>query len=133
MITNTRFSLLFLLGVTLGVSTSGAWAQSFAPDAPDEAVGPNGITQTLQLSPVQRRAIYNAVMQQHVRGSNGDVPAIIGAPVPPSAILRDIPDQTALDGVGDGLLKYATVAGEVVVVDPIRMRVVDVIDRGPGS
>jgi Protein of unknown function (DUF1236) len=130
MITNTRFSLLFLLAVTLGLSTSGACAQSFAPD---EAVGPNGITQRLQLSPVQRRAIYNAVMRQRVHGSNGEIPAIVGAPVPASAALSDIPDQAALAGVGDGLLKYATVAGEVVLVDPIRMRVVDVIDQGAGS
>jgi hypothetical protein len=130
MITNKRRSLLFVLVVGLVFGTKGATAQS---STPDEAVGPNGVGQSFQLSPVQRRAIYSAVMQQHAHGSNREVPTIIGARVPPSVMLHDLPNQAAL-GAGDGgLLKYATVAGEVVAVDPIRMRVVDVIDQGPGS
>ena len=110
------------------VGASGAWAQSAGPD---EAAGPNGaVTQKLTLSAVQRRAIYNAVAQQRLRGSDRGIAAAIGAPVPPSVVLWNLPDQVAIDAAGANFLKYAMVEDDVVVVDPIRMRVVDVIHAG---
>jgi hypothetical protein len=42
-----------------------------------------------------------------------------------SVPLAELPDQTGLTEAS--FLKYAMVADDVVVVDPIRMRVVDVI------
>jgi hypothetical protein len=69
-------------------------------------------------------------MQQRVRSSNREIAAAIGAPVPPSAALSDLPDQPALGTDGTAVLKYAMVEEDVVVVDPIRMRVVDVIHPG---
>jgi len=106
----------------------GASAQTAGPD---EAVGPNGaVTQKLALTVVQRNAIYNAVVQQRVRSSSRGMAAAIGAPVPPSVALRDLPDQAAVGTAGTGVLKYAMVEDDVVVVDPITMRVVDVIHQG---
>lgn len=117
-----------LISFALLFGAGGACAQSASPD---EAVGPNGaVTQRLALTPVQRSAIYNAVVQQRMRGSSRGIAATIGAPVPPSTVLRDLPDQAALGSGEAGLLKYAMVADDVVVVDPISMRVVDVIHRG---
>ena len=58
--------------------------------------------------------------------------AAVGAIVPPSLALGNLPDAPTLGGDSDGVLKYATVEGDVVVVDPIGMRVVDVIHRGAG-
>jgi hypothetical protein len=55
----------------------------------------------------------------------------IGAPVPPSVVLQDLPDEVSLGDPPEELLRYAMVENDVVVVDPIRMRVVDVI-RGSG-
>lgn len=127
MTTNPRLPLLFLAALILGLGTTGGCAQSAGPD---ETVGPDGIGQSLQLTPMQRSAIYNAVTRQRPRSSSRGVVALIGAPVPPAAALRDLPDEAGLGPAGGGLLKYAMVADEVVVVDPIRMRVVDVIERG---
>ena len=147
--TNPRLSLLFLGGLIFGglilsIGASEARAQSAALD---ETAGPDGVTQNLQLSPVQKNAIYNAVMQQHMPSSSGRIAATrIGSPVPPSTPLYDLPDQAALGaGLGAGFgaelnpelgadtdtpLKYAMVGGDIVVVDPISMRVVDVIGQG---
>jgi hypothetical protein len=139
MSTSPRFSLLFrvaFLGALLGglivsLGTGQACAQS---PALDERAGPDGITQDLQLTPLQKSAIYNAVMQQHMLSSSERVAAKIGAPVPPSTPLYDLPDQAALGaGLGAGAdnpLKYAMVGSDIVVVDPISMRVVDVIGQG---
>jgi hypothetical protein len=129
MTTNPRFSLLFLASLVLSVGSGQACAQS---SALDETAGPDGVTQNLQLTPIQKSAIYNAVMQERVRGSSARIAARIGAPVPPSAELYDLPDQAGL-GAGDGgTLKYAMVEGNIVVVDPLSMRVVDVIGQGAG-
>lgn len=129
MTTNSRVPLLILVGFMVGFYASGACAQSTGLD---EAVGPNGVTPRLQLSSVQRNAVYNAVVKKRMRSFSPGIVATIGAPVPPSVALRDLPDQAMLGAHDRGLLKYATVADEVVLVDPIRMRVVDVIRQGAG-
>jgi hypothetical protein len=126
MIASLRLTALILLAFFF--CAGGACAQSVGLD---EAVGPNGaLAPLLALTPLQRSAIYNAVMQQHTASTSREIAATIGAPVPPSAALRDLPDQAALGGDMASLLKYAMVEDDVVVVDPIRMRVVDVIHRG---
>lgn len=121
---NLRLALLFLAVLLYGAAAGGAAAQSVGAD---EAVGPGGtVTQNLSLTPVQRRTIYDAVARQHLPGSQRAIVAAIGALVPPAAALRDLPDRAA--GIADGgFLKYAMVENDVVLVDPIRMRVVDVI------
>jgi len=112
---------------------TSAVAQSFGPD---EAVGVHGsVSQQTVLTPQQRRAIYEAVMRQKVHFAGPTVAAVVGAPVPPSLLLHDLPgsptgnsDQAA-DDSNARVLKYAMVADDVVVIDPIAMRVVDVIHR----
>lgn len=107
--------------------TSGALAQSLGPD---EAVNPDGgLTQPLSLTPSQKSALYNAVLQQRGRISTMRINPTIGAPVSRAVALSDLPDRAGLDD--SFVLKYAIVEGDVVVVDPIRMRVVDVIHGGP--
>ena len=109
----------------------GAGAADAQAIGPMEAVSPNGgVSQDFALSPAQRSAIYNAVLGQRVRGLNPRIVTAIGAPVPPSVTLQNLPEQ-ALGDQTEELLKYALVENNVIVVDPIRMRVVDVIP-GPG-
>jgi hypothetical protein len=130
MYASPRFWPLFLMALTLGVGAGRACAQSRGFD---EAVGPNGVAaEQLTLTPAQRRAIYNSVTRQRPPISSGSITATIGALVPPSVTLRDLPDQAAVDDGQGGFLKYAMVEGDVVVVDPIAMRVVDVIHPGAG-
>jgi len=98
---------------------------------PDETVLPGGaVTQTLALTPAQRSAIYNAIILQRGRISTPQVVAAIGAPVPPFVALQSLPAQAAAEEGEAVLLKYAVVEGDIVLVDPIRMRVVDVIRGG---
>jgi hypothetical protein len=116
-----------LVVFALLAGTIGCVAQTAGPD---EAVKPNGaVTQTLALTSAQKDVIYKAVVLLRVKTS-ANIPLSVGAPVPPLAELRELPDQAAIDNPWAILLKYAMVGDEVVVVDPIEMRVVDVIRDG---
>jgi hypothetical protein len=127
-----RLAGLVLLASLPGITSVAA--QSFGPD---EAVGPPGsVSQQTVLSPQQRRAIYEVVMRQRIRFADPAIAAVVGASVPPSLPLHDLPNSPtgnptlAADDLNAPVLKYAMVADDVVVVDPIAMRVVDVIHRG---
>src|ERR1700688_2737062 len=99
------FRSLILAAAVLVGSTGGVLAQSIGPD---EAVGLHGVAaQHLALSPTQRSAIYRAVVQQRVRPLASGVPAAVGASVPSSIVLRDLPEQVQIEGTEPGLLKYA--------------------------
>lgn len=128
---NLRRPTLLLCASLLGASffaASGAQAQSIAPN---EAVGPGGtVGQSLQLSPVETSAIRNTAAAQHPHATTRGLTAVVGAPVPPTLSLSDLPDQVVSDSEGGAVLKYAMLEDEIVVVDPITMRVVDVIRRG---
>jgi hypothetical protein len=120
--------LAFLLGST------GAFAQAVGPDEVLDAGG--AVTQQLALTEAQKAAIYNAVLAHRIRSSAGipgAVPAVVGAPVSPAVELTGLPDLAAAQAsIDDRLatnLKYAMVEDDVVVVDPVRMRVVEVIHR----
>jgi hypothetical protein len=122
-----RLICFVLLGLTLG--SAAALAQAVAPD---EAVRPDGaVAQKLTLTAAQKSAIYNAVFRQPGRPHAVGLAANVGAPVPPSAELRDFPDQATASDPWAALLKYALVENDVVVVDPVMMRVVDVIHDKP--
>jgi Protein of unknown function (DUF1236) len=121
-----RFAALIPSGLILGMAP--ALAQSAGPD---EAVHPNGaVRQTLALTPGQKSAIYNIVIRQRVNPHTDQISIAVGAPVPPAIELVDLPDQATADNPSAAFLKYAMVANDIVVVDPIAMRVVDVIRNG---
>ena len=124
---NCRIGALTFVAVLCGMTS--AIAQSAMPT---EAVQPNGsIVPPLALTPAQRNAIYNDVKRQRIHTPGAGIAATIGAPAPPSLGLRDLPPVPALVGAATDL-KYATVGGDVVVVDATRMRVVEVIHSGSG-
>jgi hypothetical protein len=116
--------------LALFIGTAAAVAQTVGPD---EAVKPDDgvVTEQLALTPAQKSAIYNAVLQQRVRASTTRIPAAtpvtVGGTVPPVVGLADLPDQAVADNFGTMFLKYAMVEDDVVVVDPITMRVVEII------
>jgi hypothetical protein len=123
---------LWLSGLVISASLLGIRGVAAQVIGPDEAVAPSGsVAQKTVLSPQERRAIYESVVRQRVPSIAPAVPAVVGAPVPPSLVLHDLPAQPTDPGQADDfgvrVLKYATVADDVVVVDPIAMRVVDVI------
>jgi hypothetical protein len=111
--------LAFILGMT------GANTQVIGPD---EAVKPEGgVTQQLALTAAQKSAIYNAVMQQRIRVAGAAIPVAVGAPVSSAAALSELPDMAVADNPAATFLKYAMVEDDIVVVDPVKMRVVEII------
>ncbi len=124
----SKFGIPALTFVMLLGGVGCAAAQTAVPD---EAVKPNGaVGQKLGLTSAQESAIYNAVIRQRVGIKSYEVPVAVGAPVPPTVELRELPDQAVADNPWADLLKYAMVENTVVVIDPIRMRVVDIIHGG---
>jgi hypothetical protein len=121
-----RYPALALLGLFFGMAP--ALAQSAGPD---EAIQPNGtVRQDLALTAGQRSAIYNIVIRERVKPHADQIAVAVGAPVPPTIELVDLPDQATVNNPSAAVLKYAMVHGDVVVVDPVAMRVVDVIRNG---
>jgi hypothetical protein len=127
-----NLSGLVLLGTILGCATAGAQSAG-----PDEATGTNGkMAQNLALTAVQKKAIHDVVFQQGVKPynrarSDNAVTASVGAPVPQTAELAGLPDAATANEPWAADLKYAMVDGDVIViVDPILMRVIEVIHGG---
>jgi hypothetical protein len=109
------------------------------PQAAAQAVGvdeahapPARLRPQIALSPAQKRAIYSAVSRQRLRTSAADIPLSVGATVPRSATLLTLPDEARGGDLPAWDLKYATVDDNVVLVDSISMRVIDIIrSAGP--
>ncbi len=98
--------------------------------APEEAVQADGtVKQAFVLTPVQRHAIYDAVIGHRGHISEPRIATSVGSPVPPTAVLYDLPIQAGMANEGAISFKYATVEDQVLLVDPLSMTVVDVIGR----
>jgi len=120
-----RALLPALAAIAMVIGAGAAHAQTVGPD---EAVGSEGIIgQKLALRAAQRSAISNAVLEQRGRASSATIPTAVGAPVSPAAALFELPDQVAAGDPWAVFLEYAMVENDIVIVDPIRMRVVDII------
>jgi len=114
-----------LLGIA--ITMSQPVAQAVSPDEAHDA--PARVRPNVMLSPAQKHTIYNAVSQQRLRTSPADIPLVVGALVPRSAMPLMLPEHAA--GASSAqFLKYAIVDDNVVVVDSISMRVIDII-HGP--
>jgi len=82
----------------------------------------------LQLTTEQKTAIGNAVRASDRKVSTADnVPAMVGASVPPVTELYFLPDNALANAPEAKGLKYTVARNRVVLVDPTTMRVVDVI------
>jgi hypothetical protein len=119
-----RLALPIIVAFGFFMGSAGAMAQTVGPDEAFDAHG--SIAQIL----AQKSAIYSAVLQQRSRAALSAnslaIPMAVGASVPPSADLSELPEQTAVEPWAT-VLKYAMVEDDIVLVDPTRMRVVDVI------
>ena len=109
-----------------------AAAQSTPPGPPGNDTGISGaIEQKLILTPAQRTAIYEQVSKDKSKVAPKDFSPVIGADVPPMIELYMLPDETVAGVPAAKLYKYTMVEGKVVLVDPTKMRVVDVIEPPP--
>ena len=122
------FGLSALVVAATVFGSSAGWAQSVGPD---EAVQPNGaVMQKLMLTPAQKSAIYNAVFQRRTKPSAVLLSAAVGAPVPGMVGLIDLPAEAGGDNAAGADLKYAMVDHDIIIVDPVMMRVIDIIHGG---
>ncbi|MGB3743756.1 MAG: hypothetical protein WBD11_04360 [Xanthobacteraceae bacterium] len=120
---------LVVAALLAAAGMSPADAQALGPN---EAHGlPTNVKPNIALTALQKSAIYGAVLRQRLRSASAaDIPLIVGAPVPRSAPLLALPDEAASDEDAAQFLKYAIVEGNVVLVDSISMRVVDILHGG---
>jgi hypothetical protein len=81
----------------------------------------------LALTPAQRRAIYAAVSQDKSKAAKTNFSPTIGAEVPPMIELYTLPDQILAENHAAESYEYTLEQNKVVLVDPTRMRVIDVI------
>jgi Protein of unknown function (DUF1236) len=115
-----------LVALVSGVVGQSAVAQGFDAGGSSGAVSASG-DQTLVLTPAQRRAIYAAVTKDKSKTAKTGFAPKIGADVPPMLELNPLPDDVTADNQSAKFFEYTIVQDKVVVVDPTRMRVVDVI------
>jgi hypothetical protein len=130
------FSLAFLLaGALLGLGEIDARAQTGSSSSPPTSGGDAGLSgaidQKLILSPAQRAAIYQEVSKDKAKVAAKNFSPVIGADVPPMIELYMLPDDATANVPAAKLYKYTIVEQKVVLVDPTKMRVVDVIGPPP--
>ncbi|HVY58620.1 MAG TPA: DUF1236 domain-containing protein [Xanthobacteraceae bacterium] len=110
-----------------GALPSTTPSPSLAPDA-NVPSGSTVVEEPLALDPAQKQAILRGVRQEKGRVRQpAEFKAAVGAPVPPSIELYALPDGVLTEVPETKLYRYTVVGDEVVLVDPVRMRVVDVL------
>ena len=122
-----------ILAAPDALSSAGLSVVVAQSQGPDETHGIAAHAQrTIALTSSQKRAIYVTVSHQRLHASVANVPLVVGAPVPSATPLLVLPDEAAGAVEAAQFLKYAMVDGNVVLVDSINMRVIDIIHGGAG-
>ena len=122
----TRTAILGALALASG-AIQHVEAQGVDAGGPASALN-GGVEQKLVLTPEQRRAIYAAATKDKSKTAKTGFPAKIGAEVPPMLELYTLPDDAVAGNQSAKFFAYTIVQDKVVLVDPTRMRVVDVIE-----
>jgi hypothetical protein len=120
-----------LFGAAIGASSVGAQTNSSGSVGSDAGVSGAIEQKPLLLSAAQRSAIYAEVSKDTSRSSPKEFSAAIGADVPPMIELYTLPDDALAAVPAAKIYKYTVVENKVVVVDPTKMRVIDVIGPPP--
>ena len=111
--------------LTLSVTCDLAVAQSAGVSSTGTAA-----SSELNLTPQQRAEIYDSVTRRKLKvQAPANLHIAVDGEVPPSMELYDFPDNIAIEVPATKLYKYTIVQNEVVLVDPTKMKVVDIIRR----
>ena len=110
-----------LVGVAI-VSAGGVPAGAQNNDPEDAATAP-----ALELTPGQRSAIYEAVSKDKRKAAPSRFGTAVGSEVPPMIELYMLPDDILSANPAAKFYKYTMVDDRVVLIDPVRMRVIAVI------
>jgi hypothetical protein len=111
--------------------TAGALVLMLAVGMVPVAAQTAGITEpstALQLTPQQRTEIYQAVGNNKLRTPPPpDLPATVGAQIPPVTELYALPDSVTAEVPSAKFYRYTIAQNRVVIVDPVNLKVVEVI------
>ena len=77
------------------------------------------------------RAIYREVTKDKSKIAGKEFSAVVGADVPAMIELYTLPDDALASVPAAKFYRYTVVENKVVVVDPTKMRVIDVIGPSP--
>ena len=123
-------ALVALGGLGLGIGAASAQLGSTPPTIQDSTIGSGDPLATPRLSETQRSAIADAVRRDNkaVEPSVSFV-ASVGAPVPPVIELYILPDAILAEVPAAKRVKYTVVKNQLLLVDPVTMRVVDIIPQ----
>ena len=127
--------MLTTLSCFVGGSNGAAQTTNPAISGPGASGGDTGLSgaieQKLILSQAQRAAIYQEVSKDKSKVAPKDFSPVIGGDVPPMIELYMLPDDATASVPAATLYKYTIVDNKVVLVDPTKMRVIDVIGPPP--
>jgi hypothetical protein len=118
------------LGI-VGLGTASAQIGSTPPTIQDGTIGRGDPYSTqLRLSETQKSAIAEAVRRDNKAAEPSvSFVASVGAPVPPVIELYMLPDAILADMPAAKRVKYTVMKNQLVLVDPVTMRVVDIIQQ----
>jgi hypothetical protein len=94
----------------------------------EELVDEHGVTPTFELTPAQRRAIYQELHKERSKLAPSLFVARVGADVPPLIELHALPEHVLASNPETKRYEFTKVDDQVVLVDPAKMRVIAVID-----
>jgi hypothetical protein len=117
---------LLMLALAVGAGVSFGHAQTNDVGTPGTSA-----EQKLDLTPAQRNAIYASVSKDNSKKSPQRFSTAVGAEVPPMIELYSLPDDVLAANPSAKMFEYTVVQDQVVLVDPTKMRVVEVIGPGP--
>ncbi len=120
-----RVTAAALFGAATAIS--GALVADAQSGPIDETMTAGGIGPKLELSPAQRSAIYQEVRKDKSKVAPRRFAANVGADVPPMIELYTLPDDILANNPTARLYKFTRIDDQVVLVDPLHMRVVAVI------
>jgi len=121
-------ALALVIGAGLAVAQTPPRAGGQLDESITDAAPPARALSQLALTAEQKTTILNAVRQGSAKpASPVNFVASVGAPVPPSIELYMLPDSILIALPETKAVKYTTVQNQIVLVDPLTMRVIEVI------
>lgn len=130
--TTARMRFAFALGTMALVCCSGLHRAAAQGGSVDPATSLGGAAEPqLVLTVAQRQAIYAAASKDKSKTARVPFPVKVGASVPPMIELYTLPDDAVAGNSAAKFYEYTMVENQVVVVDQIKMRVIDIIGPQP--
>lgn len=121
-----HIAISILAGVVASAACAGQQAHAQTGTEASSSLGAAD-RQKPVLTPAQRRDTYAAVSKDKSKKARVQFPPVVGAEVPPMLELHTLPDKVLAENHDAEFYNYTIENDKVVLVDPTRMRVVEVI------